>query len=129
LKTWRDTYFPDYQRTIREPFGFLLAYQQVFHTARWLMGAFVLALVLAAVLSVFGRPSRSARAIYLLFGGMGVGLVLGSIATVEMNLRFLIPAIPLLVCGGVLAFRDLAEALSSRWRWLGDSSPGSVSEP
>jgi hypothetical protein len=119
LKTWHDRYFPDYRRTIREPSGFLVAYQKVFHTARWLMGAFVLAIVLAAVISFFGRPRRSARAIYLLFGGMAVGIVLGSVATVEMNVRFLIPAIPLLVCGGVLALRDLVEAGSARWRWLG----------
>jgi hypothetical protein len=124
LKTWHDTYFPDYRRTIREPSGLLLAYQNVFHAARWLLGAFVLAMVLATVLSFFGRPRCSLRAIYLLFGGMGVGLVLGSVATVEMNLRFLIPAIPLILCGGVLASRDVAEAGSSKWRWIGDSSPG-----
>jgi dolichyl-phosphate-mannose-protein mannosyltransferase len=131
LKTWRDTYFPDYRRKIREPSGLLSAYQTVFHTARWLLGALVLAIVLAAVVSLFGRPRRSARAIYLLLGGMGVGIVLGSVATVDMNVRFLVPAVPLLICGGVLASRDLAEAASTKWRWHGrrlrarptDSSP------
>jgi hypothetical protein len=131
LKTWRDTYFPDYRRKIREPSGLLLAYQKVFHTARWLLGALVLAIVLAAVVSLFGRPRRSARAIYLLFGGMGVGIVLGSVAIVEMNVRFLVPAVPVLICGGILAFRDLAENASTRWRRHGrrlqagltDSSP------
>jgi hypothetical protein len=119
LKTWHDTYFPEYRRTIREPSGFLMAYQRVFHSARWLMGAFVLAIALAAVVRFFGRPRRSARATYLLFGGMAVGIILGSVATVDLNVRFLVPVIPLLACGGVLALRDLAEAASTRWHWIG----------
>jgi hypothetical protein len=111
-KLIRDKYFPDYKRRIREPAGFLLAYQRVFHTPRWLLGIFSLAIVLAAIASFFGPPRSSARAAYLLLGGMGLGIVLGSIATVELNVRFLVPAIPLLICGGVLALRDLTVAFS-----------------
>ena len=124
MKTWHDTYFPDYQRTIREPSGFLLAYQKVFHTARWLMGALVLAILLATVVRFFGQPRRSSRSIYLLLGGMAIGLILGPVATVELNIRFLLPAIPLLVCGGVLALRDLAEAVAPKWRWMGEPPMG-----
>ena len=124
LKTWHDTYFPDYQRTIREPSGFLLAYQKVFHTARWLMGALVLAILLATVVRFFGQPRRSSRSIYLLLGGMAIGLILGPVATVELNIRFLLPAIPLLVCGGALALRDLAEAGAAKWRWMGEPPMG-----
>ena len=124
MKTWHDTYFPDYQRTIREPSGFLLAYQKVFHTARWLMGALVLAILLATVVRFFGQPRRSSRSIYLLLGGMAIGLILGPVATVELNIRFLLPAIPLLVCGGVLALRDLAEAVAPKWRWMWEPPKG-----
>ncbi|MBA3716816.1 MAG: hypothetical protein H0W87_01125 [Actinobacteria bacterium] len=121
-KLQRDAYFPGYRRTIREPSGFLLAYQRVFHTPRWLMGIFGLAVILAAVVRFFGRPERSARAAYLLLGGMGLSIVLGAVATVELNLRFLAPAVPLLVCGGVLALRDLAAAASARWPRLSRST-------
>lgn len=111
-RSLRDRYFPGYRRTVREPAGFLLAYQRVFHTQRWLMGLFALAVLLGAVASLVGRPERSLRAAYLLLGGMGLGLVLGPVATVELNLRFLAPAVPLLVCAGVLAVRDLVTAFS-----------------
>jgi 4-amino-4-deoxy-L-arabinose transferase-like glycosyltransferase len=111
-KIRRDKYFPGYRRTVREPAGFLLAYQRVFHSARWLMGLFGLAIVVAAFVQFFARPERSKRAVYLLLGGMGLGLVLGSVATVELNVRFLAPAVPLLVCGGILALRDLAASIS-----------------
>jgi hypothetical protein len=111
-RSLRDRYFPGYRRMVREPAGFLLGYQRVFHMQRWLMGLFLLAVLLAAAASLFGRPARSLRAAYLLLGGMGLGLVLGSVATVELNVRFLAPAVPLLVCGGVLALRDLVTALS-----------------
>ena len=108
----RDKYFPGFYRQIREPDGFLLAYQRVFHTPRWLMGIFLLAIVAAAVTRFFGRPRASARGAYLLFGGMAFGLLLGPVATVELNVRFLVPAVPLLVCGGFLALRDLALVVS-----------------
>jgi hypothetical protein len=108
----RDKYFPGFYRQIREPDGFLLAYQRVFHTPRWLMGIFLLAIVAAAVTRFFGRPRASARGAYLLFGGMASGLLLGPVATVELNIRFLVPAVPLLVCGGFLALRDLALVVS-----------------
>jgi hypothetical protein len=111
-KSMRNRYFPGYRRTVREPAGFLLGYQRVFHTQRWLIGLFALAVLLAAVASFFGRPERSARAVYLLLGGMGLLLVLGSVATVELNVRFLAPVVPLLVCGGILALRDLVTAFS-----------------
>ncbi len=124
LKTWHDRYFPDYRRKIRAPSGFLQAYQKVFHTPRWLMGGFVLAILLATVVRFFGQPRRSSRSIYLLLGGMAIGLILGPVATVELNIRFLLPAIPLLVCGGVLALRDLAEAVAPKWRWMGEPPMG-----
>ena len=108
----RDKYFPGFYRQIRAPDGFLLAYQRVFHTPRWLMGIFLLAIVAAAVTRFFGRPRVSARGAYLLFGGMAFGLLLGPVATVELNIRFLVPAVPLLVCGGFLALRDLALVVS-----------------
>jgi hypothetical protein len=49
-----------------------------------------------------------------LLGGMALGMLLGTVATVELNVRFLVPTIPLLVCAGVLALLDLC----NRPAWL-----------
>jgi hypothetical protein len=119
LKGLRDEYLPHYRRKVRDPAGFLLLYQRVFHTARWLMGAFALAILLATVVRFFGRPDKSARAAYLLLGGMAIGMLLGTVATVELNVRFLVAVVPLLVCGGVLALRDLGAAVSEKWSLAG----------
>jgi hypothetical protein len=110
LKQLRDTYFPSYRRSVREPAGFLRGYALVFHTQRWLMGALVLAMIAAALARLFRRRGdRGGPSVYLLLGGMAVGMLIGTVATVELNRRFLVPTVPLIVCGGVLALRDLAK--------------------
>jgi hypothetical protein len=48
-----------------------------------------------------------------LLAGAGLAMLLGTAATSEFVLRYLIPVVPLLVCGGVAAAADLA-ALAAR---------------
>jgi hypothetical protein len=43
-----------------------------------------------------------------LLAGAALAMLLGTAATSEYVLRYLIPAVPLLVCGGVAAGADLA---------------------
>jgi hypothetical protein len=87
----------------------LRRYQDVAHTPRWLLGPLVLA-TLAVLLLAFARrfrPLLRRRAEAALFTGAGLAMLLGASATSGFILRYLIPAMPLLVCGGVLAVSDL----------------------
>jgi len=47
---------------------------------------------------------------------MGVAMLIGSVATSAFVVRYLVPTIPLIVCGGTLAGADLWAARASRPR-------------
>jgi hypothetical protein len=106
------TYFPDYTMRVHPPADTLATYQRLIHTPRWLMGAFGLVGLVAVLLGVFPTwrerlPRR--REVFLLVGG-GLAMLLPA-AMNHFELRYLIPSVPLLVCGGVLGLQDLARAL------------------
>jgi hypothetical protein len=118
----RDRYFPAYEPRIREPAAFVRSYQDRFHTPRLLMAALAAAALLELLLAVVagGRlrarlrrePLQRRRESFLLVG-MALAMLLGTAATSEFVLRYLIPVVPLLVCGGIAAAADLV-ALSGR---------------
>jgi hypothetical protein len=47
-----------------------------------------------------------------LLGGAALAMLLGTAATSEFVLRYLIPVVPLLVCGGMAACADMLAALT-----------------
>ncbi len=85
-------------------------------TARGVMGVLAIAALLPLAVTAAGRPGRSScRAVARRScGGAALAMLLGTAATSEYVLRYLIPAVPLLVCGGVAATADLA-ALAARF--------------
>lgn len=87
------------------------AYRSVLHVPRPVLALLALAALLGLCLRV---PSR--REVWL-FAGSGVILLLGTAATGGFGLRYLIPAVPLLAIGGVLAAADL------RVRWTAANHP------
>jgi hypothetical protein len=102
---------PDYTPRTRAPAGALVAYQRWVHTPRWLLGGLVLASLLALLLAVAGCRRVSLpriRETFLLVGA-GLGLLVVA-ANWHFEPRYLVPAVPLLVAGGVLAVTDLASA-------------------
>jgi Dolichyl-phosphate-mannose-protein mannosyltransferase len=110
--TVRRRYFPEYTMSVHPPADALATYQRLVHTPRWLMGAFGLVGLLVLLLGVFPAwrerlPRR--REVFLLVGG-GLAMLLPA-AMNHFELRYLIPSVPLLVCGGVLGLLDLARAL------------------
>jgi hypothetical protein len=92
-------------------------YHEVVHTPRPLMGglalAAVAALVAAAGAALLGRRPLSRRREVFLLSGAALAMLLGTAATSDFVLRYLIPVVPLLVCGGVAACADLL-ALGTR---------------
>jgi hypothetical protein len=111
----RDEYEPGYEPRVRWPSAPLRAYQDWLHTPRWLMGA--LALVVAASMLLCLTPMRrrlEQRRETFLLGGMAIAILLGSAATVNPLVRFLVPLVPLLLCGGIAGALDLLSLRPSR---------------
>lgn len=102
-------YYPDYTGAVHSPAGVLTRYQRVVHTPRWLLAALALAglavVLLAAVPSLRDRLPRR-REVFLLVGG-GLTLLLPA-ALNHFEVRYLLPSVPLIVSGGVLALYDIA---------------------
>ncbi len=75
------------------------------HTSRWLISLLALASLLALIL-----PGRH-RVQVVLFAGGGAALLLGAAATAGFAIRYLEPAVPLLVTGGLLSLNVLLTAV------------------
>ena len=91
---------------------FLSRLERWLHTPRWLMALFAgcgLAVLTVAVIRR-GRRSRGNRGSALFLLGSGVLTLLGSAAISGFVLRYVVPEVPLLVCGGVLAIHELTGA-------------------
>jgi 4-amino-4-deoxy-L-arabinose transferase-like glycosyltransferase len=100
----RAKYVPGYRFGEDPPASALRAYARVFHTPRWLIGPLLL-LALAAVLP-WGRSRASDqdgehRETFLL-AGAGLALIVGAAATSTFDIRYLMPAFPLILCGGLI---------------------------
>jgi len=112
----RDRYFPNYRPEVHRPASLMRDYQRRLHTPRWLMGMLTLAAIAALAASVVGRRrvTIAHRRETFLLTGAGLAMLLGSAATSEFVLRYLLPVVPLLVCGGLAACADLLELARSR---------------
>jgi 4-amino-4-deoxy-L-arabinose transferase-like glycosyltransferase len=113
----RKQFAPGFQPRVAAPAGALRAYQSIFHVPRWLLAGLVLATFVALLAALVGRgrfafPQR--REAFLLVGG-GVAVLVGSAATSEFVLRYLIPVVPLLLAGGFASAEALVRA---PWREL-----------
>jgi hypothetical protein len=110
-KIARDRWFPGYVPHVRPPAKRVRDYHEVVHTPRPVMGALALAAVAALLVSIIAallrRPPLPRRREVFLLSGAGLAMLFGTAATSEFVLRYLIPVVPLLVCGGVAACADL----------------------
>jgi hypothetical protein len=107
----RDRWFPGFVPHVHPPARRVRDYHERVHTPRPLMGALAIAALLelalaAAAFALRRRPPPRRREVFLM-AGAGLAMLLGTAATSEFVLRYLIPVVPLLVCGGVAAAVDL----------------------
>jgi hypothetical protein len=105
----RRRYFPGYREAVHPPVDVLTRYQRVVHTPRWLLAGFALAglaAVMLGALPAFRDRLERRREVFLLVGG-GLAILLPA-AMSHFEVRYLVPSVPLLVSGGVLALYDLA---------------------
>ena len=110
----RDRWFPGFVPHVQPPARRMRDYHEVAHTPRPLMGALALAAVAALLVSLIAALMRRAPMPrwpeVLLLSGAALAMLLGTAATSEFVLRYLIPVVPLLVCGGAAACADLVSA-------------------
>jgi hypothetical protein len=106
----RASYLPTYRPSVRAPAGVARAYSGVVHPPRPLLALLVLATIATVALALMGRgrwaPQRWPES--LLLTGMGVSMLFGTALTSSFVIRYLVPTVPLLICGGTIALADLA---------------------
>ena len=126
----RDRWFPGFVPHVRPPAKRMRDYHETFHTSRPVMGALALAavaaLLVSAVAALLRRTPLPRRREVFLLSGAALAMLLGTAATSEFVLRYLIPVIPLLVVGGIAACADLAAAAL---RLVARVAPGETAEP
>ena len=125
----RDRYFPAYVPPVRWPSPLLQGYQRIFHAPRLLLGILTLVALLALLAPLI--PARqlqvARRPEILLLSGSGVVILLASAMFVAFVVRYLIPEIPLLLCGGLTAINELIRSIRLRREAIaGRRSPGLV---
>jgi hypothetical protein len=113
---YRARYFPEYRPSVHPPATVVRAYWSVVHPPRPLLALLVVATVAALTVGLVGRNRRHLphRQEAFLLTGMGLAMLLGATATSEFIVRYLVPSVPLLVCGGTLA---LAELFTAERHW------------
>lgn len=127
----RDKWEPGFRPAVHAPSSFLRGYQRWLHTPRWLLAVFVLAglLSLASLMMKRWRSRLTRRPEVFLLLGAGLSILIGSTATTTSTLRYLIPVVPLLTAGGVLALVDLSGRAPQLPRRRPQRSTGASDEP
>jgi Dolichyl-phosphate-mannose-protein mannosyltransferase len=110
----------NYHRRIDPPQAQLRAYWQVLHTPRLPLAILSAAGLLSLLGAVVSRRWRavSMPAETLLMTGGGLALLVGTIASSDAIIRYLLPAEPLLGLGGALALVSAARLIAPRARTL-----------
>jgi Dolichyl-phosphate-mannose-protein mannosyltransferase len=112
----RNRYLPRYAPRVHWPARVLAQYQKYFPDPRLVLGVLTVAALLAALAPILslGRLQVRHRPEIFLLTGSGLAMLLASAALVAFVVRYLIPAVPLLTCGGVVAARELIYARRRR---------------
>lgn len=114
-------YLAGYRRRTGWPQSILRGYWDVLHTPRLLLGILTAASLLSLGLAALSRRWRavSMPAETLLVTGMGFLLLLGTVGTSDVNMRYVLPGSPLLALGGACALRSAVVATRrehAQWR-------------
>jgi hypothetical protein len=102
-------YFGSYQLEDKGGRGAVLWYARTLQVPRPLLGALLAAALISLLLGLAARDRvrvrRQPESTFL--AAMALALFVGAVATVELNIRFLMPTVPLIACSGALALSDL----------------------
>lgn len=92
-------WFPGVATTVHPPAAVLRTYADWVHTPRWLMGLFVLT-------GLAGFVTGPRRRDLLLLVGLPLAILVGATATSDFILRYLVPLVGLVSCGGLVGALD-----------------------
>ncbi len=106
----RHRYVPGYVPRVRWPASLLVSYQKVLRAPRLLLGALAVVALIALLVPLVTPLQLVRRAEIFLLTGSGLAMLLGAAALVGFVVRYLVPSVPLLVAGGLLAGHELAQA-------------------
>lgn len=114
----RNRYLPGYVPPVHWPASMLIRYQKYSPDPRLVLGGLTIVALLAwlAPIVSFGRLRTGHRPEILLLTGSGLAMLLASAALVAFVVRYLVPAIPLLTGGGLIAARELIGATRTHVR-------------
>lgn len=104
----RRPYFRSLRVGTHPPEEALRAYARWVHSPRWLMGLLALTAVASVLAGLRRRWRLPHRPETFLLGGAAIAMLVGATATSDYDLRYLVPTVPLLACGGTVAALDLA---------------------
>jgi 4-amino-4-deoxy-L-arabinose transferase-like glycosyltransferase len=110
--------FPGLRTSVHEPASLMRAYSARIHTPRLFVGLAALVAAIGLVVAAFRRPGAPVphrHEIFLLLG-MALALIVVPVVTIELLVRYLLPAVPLLLMGGTLAVADLGAIVAARRR-------------
>ena len=108
-KPIRDRYFPSFEPEVHAPSGATRAYEAVARVPRPLLAVCVLLALLLIPLALRAppgeRPGHLPEALALTL--TGVAMLFGQAATSGFIVRYFVPTVPLILCGGALALCDV----------------------
>jgi len=104
----RDRYVRGYEPEVAAPSGLARAYATVIRFPRPLLVVLVALPLVALVPALRRRRPGSRLAEIALLSGGGVALIAGATLTSAFVVRYMVPALPLLVAGAALAVAELA---------------------
>jgi hypothetical protein len=103
----RDRYVPGYEPEVSPPAGVARAYAGAIRFPRPLLVVLVALPLALLIVAARGRGARRLPEVALL-SGSGVALIAGATLTSAFVVRYMVPALPLLVAGAALAVAELA---------------------
>ena len=112
------TYFPGYTIAKAWPMHAVVKVSWRTRPPRPLLAALTLSALVSMLLAVAGRgrfslPRQAESTFFVL---LALTILLVSTAVVELNLRFLVPVLPLIACAGALSVTDLGALVLAAWR-------------
>lgn len=114
-KLIRHRRLPHYRPGVGATAGFTTGYGRWVHLSRWVTDVLFALALTALALAATRRAAIPHRRQVFLLAGATLAMLVGSVASSLFTLRYMMPAVPLLVCAGLLALEDVRAVVGRAW--------------